>query len=213
MSDLLKSIKGRVMAGEEEETLDLVSSALDQGLTASVILQEALTPAMMELGVLWNRGEVYIPEIMGAADVFQKTAGYLEPYLETGGAAKKIGTVVLGTVEGDLHNLGKNLVAVILRTGGFNVIDLGVNVPTKDFIGAAKDHHAQIIGLSALLTTTMKEQKNVIDALLEEGIRSQVKVLVGGAPISAEWAKDIGADGYGRNAGEALELAKRMIND
>ena len=148
---------------------------------------------------------------LGGMFQWQTTTEHLEPHLTAGSGNDKLGTIILGTVKGDLHNLGKNLVAVMLRTGGFNVIDLGINVSGEKFFEEATKHNADIIGLSALLTTTMMEQKNVIDLLKEKSVRSNFKVMVGGAPISQQWADDIGADGYARNAGEAVELAKKML--
>ncbi|ATW24432.1 hypothetical protein DCMF_06210 [Candidatus Formimonas warabiya] len=208
----IDEIKRAIIEGEEDLAVDLVKEALDTGASAQAILQNALIQSMNEIGTLWNQGEIFLPEVMGAAQIFQKAASYLEPYLIAGGNQEKLGTIVLGTVFGDLHNLGKNLVAVMLRTAGFNVIDLGVNVPGDTFIAEAKKHKAQIIGLSALLTTTMMEQKLLMENLRESGCREQFKVMVGGAPISPQWAEDIGADGYARNAGEAVELAKRLLN-
>lgn len=212
MNQVLEQIKKSIIEGEEDETLELVAEALKKGIDAQTILHEALTNAMIELGELWNKGEVFIPEVMFAAQIFQKAADFLEPHLASQGDTETLGTVVIGTVKGDLHNLGKNLVAIMLRTAGFNVIDLGVDVPAEKFIEEAQKNNAQIIGLSALLTTTMMEQKNVIDNLSESGLRSKFKVIVGGAPVTEEWAKEINADGYARNAGEAVELAKSLLN-
>lgn len=208
----LEEIKNAIFEGEDDLVTELVSKALKEGETANSILQNALLQAMTEIGNRWNAGDIFMPEVMGAAGAFQKAATDLEPFLAVDSEVKKLGTIVIGTVYGDLHNLGKNLVAVMLRTGGFNVIDLGVNVAAEEFIEAAKKHNAQIIGLSALLTTTMVEQKKLIDMLSEAGLRSQIKVIVGGAPISQQWADDIGADGYGRNAGEAVTIAKSLIS-
>jgi corrinoid protein of di/trimethylamine methyltransferase len=210
MSDLLLSIKEAVIEGEEDQVISLVESALKEGTEARAIL-DALSESMLEIGERWNRNDIFIPEVMGAADVFQKAATFLEPQLLAGGGQQKLGTIVLGTVQGDLHNLGKNLVAVMLRTAGFNVVDLGVNVSAQQFLEAAAQHQASIIGLSALLTTTMMEQKKVIDLLTETGVRSKYKVMVGGAPISQKWSDEIGSDGYARNAGEAVELARKLI--
>lgn len=207
----MDEIKRAIMKGEEDLAADLVAEALNTGESAQSILQNALIQSMNEIGYLWNQGEVFLPEVMGSAQIFQKAADYLEPYLIADGNQEKLGTIVLGTVYGDLHNLGKNLVAVMLRTAGFHVVDLGVNVPGETFIEEAKKHHAQIIALSALLTTTMVEQKLLIENLMEAGCRKQFKVMVGGAPISRKWAEDIGADGYARNAGEAVEMAKKLL--
>lgn len=214
MNDFLIKIKNAVFEGDEDDNqvIPLIDQALEQGVTAHAILVDGLTAAMMDIGDAWNRGEAFIPEVIEAANIFQQAADHLEPHLLAGAGQEKLGTIVLGTVEGDLHNLGKNLVAVMLRTGGFNVVDLGVNVPVQKFLDEAKQHDAQIIGLSALLTTTMAEQKKVIEALQEAGLRDKFKVMVGGAPISEKWANDIGADGYARNAGEAVTLAKDLLN-
>jgi len=213
MDDILMEIKKVVFEGDEDDQIILlIDQALQQGVTAHSILMDGLTAAMMDIGDAWNRGDAFIPEVIEAANIFQKAADYLEPHLLAGAGQEKLGTIVLGTVEGDLHNLGKNLVAVMLRTGGFNVVDLGVNVPVQKFIDEAVNHDVQIIGLSALLTTTMAEQKKVIEALQEAGLRDKFKVMVGGAPISEKWAHDISADGYARNAGEAVTLAKNLLS-
>ncbi|MDN5366082.1 MAG: hypothetical protein PWP44_1288 [Thermacetogenium sp.] len=213
MHECLARIRNAVIEGDEnDQILSLIDQALQQGVTAQTILQDGLTAAMADLGDAWNRGEVFIPEVIEAAEIFQRAADYLEPHLLAGAEQGKLGTIVIGTVHGDLHNLGKNLVAVMLRTGGFNVVDLGVNVPVQRFIDEAEKHQAQIIGLSALLTTTMVEQKKLIEALVEAGLRDRYKVMVGGAPISEKWAHDIGADGYARNAGEAVVLAKKLLS-
>ncbi|MEL7564598.1 MAG: corrinoid protein [Dehalobacterium sp.] len=208
----MDAIRRAVIEGEEGLALDLIKETLNTGESAQAILQNALIQSMNEIGYLWNKEEIFLPEVMGSAQIFQKAASYLEPYLIADGNQEKLGTIVLGTVYGDLHNLGKNLVAVMLRTAGFNVIDLGVNVLGDKFIEKAKENNAQIIALSALLTTTMVEQKLLIENLIEVGCRKQFKVIVGGAPISQKWAEDIGADGYARNAGEAVELAKKLLN-
>lgn len=208
----MDEIKRAIIQGEEDLAVDLVKEALSGGDSAQSILQDALIQSMNEIGHLWNQEEIFLPEVIGSAQIFQKAASYLEPYLIADGSQEKLGTIVLGTVHGDLHNLGKNLVAVMLRTAGFNVIDLGVNVTGEKFIEEAKKHNAQIIALSALLTTTMVEQKLLIEILIEEGCRNQFKVIVGGAPISSKWAEEIGADGYARNAGEAVELARKLLN-
>jgi 5-methyltetrahydrofolate--homocysteine methyltransferase len=211
MMSIMDEIKRAIIEGEDEAALALVKDALNAGESAHTILQEALMQAMNEIGYLWNKGDAFLPEVMGAAQIFQKAADYLEPSLIADGHKEQLGTVVIGTVYGDLHNLGKNLVAVMLRTAGFNVVDLGINVSSEAFIGAARKHHARIIGLSALLTTTMVEQKLLIENLIEAGCRKEFKVIVGGAPISQKWADDIGADGYARNAGEAVVLATKLL--
>lgn len=208
----MDEIKRAIIQGEENLAVNLVKEALNAGDSAQSILQDALIQSMNEIGHLWSQEEIFLPEVIGSAQIFQKAASYLEPYLIADGSQEKLGTIVLGTVHGDLHNLGKNLVAVMLRTAGFNVIDLGVNVTGENFIEEAKKHNAQIIALSALLTTTMVEQKLLIENLIEAGCRKQFKVIVGGAPISSKWAEEIGADGYARNAGEAVELARKLLN-
>lgn len=213
MEESLLKIKNAILEFDEDDdqVIPLVEQALGEGISAQDILKGALTAAMIDIGDAWNRGEVFIPEVIEAAEVFQKAADHLEPRLLAGADQKRAGTVVIGTVEGDLHNLGKNLVAVMLRTAGFIVIDLGVNVPVDRFIDEAEKHKAQIVGMSALLTTTMAEQKNFIEELKERGLRGRYKVIVGGAPISEKWANSIGADGYARNAGEAVSLAKGLL--
>lgn len=214
VKDILFQIKNQIVEYDEDndQLIPLLDQALQEGVSAHDILKEALTGAMMAIGDAWNRGEVFIPEVIEAADLFQKAADHIEPQLLAGEDQGKSGVVVLGTVEGDLHNLGKNLVAVMLRTAGFVVIDLGINVPVEKFIEEAQKHNAQIVGLSALLTTTMAEQGKLIEELKERGLREQYKVIVGGAPVNERWADSIGADGYASNAGEAVTLAKGLVN-
>jgi methylmalonyl-CoA mutase cobalamin-binding domain/chain len=167
---------------------------------------------MFDLGEMWKRGEVFLPEVVASAEVFKRCNALVEPALLATRAADDVGLlVVLATVKGDLHDLGKNMVAAMLRTSGFEVMDLGKDVPADRIIEAIREHRPKIVGLSALLTTTVPYQEIVIKKLQAEGVRDTVKVMVGGAPVTLEWADKIGADGYANNAPEAVEIARKLV--
>ncbi|MEM2744609.1 MAG: corrinoid protein, partial [Nitrososphaerota archaeon] len=171
-----------------------------------------LSKGLKEVGLLYEKGEYYIPHLMIAAEIFKENIEKLKPFLSTKETkSKTLGKVLIGTVKGDLHDLGKNLVAIMLSINGFEVIDLGKDVPTELFIEKIKEHNPDVLGLSALMSTTMYEQKNIIKALEDSGLRSKVKVIVGGAPVTKEWAEEIGADGYAENAIEAVKIVKNLL--
>jgi methylmalonyl-CoA mutase cobalamin-binding domain/chain len=169
---------------------------------------------MFDLGEMWKRGEVFLPEVVASAEVFKACNAIVEPaLLAQRGEADDGHLVVLATVKGDLHDLGKNMVAAMLRTSGFEVLDLGKDVSADRIIEAIRERTPVIVGLSALLTTTVPYQQTVIERLGTEGLRAQVKVMVGGAPVTPEWAERIGADGYANNAPEAVEIARKLVGD
>ncbi len=183
-------------------------------MDVSVVASEGLARGMEDVGRRWNKGEMFLPEVVFSAQVFQEAMAILEPaILAKGNSVDSMGHFVIGTVSGDLHDLGKNLVAIMLQTAGFVVHDLGRDVSVEGFVSKMEALGGGLLGMSALLTTTMIEQKNVIDALIEAELRSSVRVMVGGAPVSIAWAEEIGADAYAANAHQAVSVAKGLARD
>jgi len=205
---LLEEISVQLQAGKVKDVKALVQQALDEGLQAQDILEKGLLAGMGVVGEKFKNNEVFVPEVLIAARCMNKGTEILRPFLVQEGVEGK-GTVVIGTVSGDLHDIGKNLVRMMMEGKGLKVIDLGVDVSPAAFIQAAKENNADIIGLSALLTTTMPEMKNVVDAVKEEGLKC--KVMIGGAPVTAEFAKEIGADFFSEDATSAAEGAVALI--
>lgn len=207
---ILQELTDLVIAGNYMNIKAKTQEAVDQGLSAKEILDGGLMPGINLIGERFARNEVFVPNVLMAAKAMNEGVEVIKP-LMLDGSVTTIGKVVVGTVKGDLHDIGKNLVALMMRSAGLEVIDLGSDVSTEKFIAAVKEHKPAIIGLAALLTTTMYEQKNVIEALQKEGIRDQVKVMVGGAPINQAWADKIGADCFAADAAEAARLAKGIV--
>ncbi|MBN2369644.1 MAG: corrinoid protein [Vicinamibacteria bacterium] len=199
-----------VLTGDAAAAVSLTRQALDGGVEPVDLISQGISPAMNEVGRLFEEGEYFVPELLISARATKAVFEILRPLLAKKGV-QSAGRIVLGTVQGDLHDIGKNLVAAMLEGGGFEVTDLGINVAPERFIAAARDTQAQIIGLSALLTTTMPAMKTAIDAFREAGIRGRVKVMIGGAPITRSYAESIGADGYGENAAVSVDLARQLI--
>jgi dimethylamine corrinoid protein len=175
------------------------------------IIEKGLSAGMNQVGVLFERGKLFLPHVMMAADAMTAGVKLLEADLPAGAQEKKLGVIVNGTVEGDVHDIGKSIVSTMLQSAGFEVHDIGRDVPIRNFIEKAKETNADMIGISALMTTTLQGQKDVIELLKEEGLRSRVKVMVGGAPATQAWAEKIGADCYAENASEAVEKAKELL--
>ncbi|MDP2973096.1 MAG: corrinoid protein [Deltaproteobacteria bacterium] len=196
--------------GKMDEAKRLTQEALDAGESAETILKEGFISAMDRIGVKFKNGEVYIPEVLIAARAMHAGMAILKPILSksTGTMA---GKVLIGTVKGDLHDIGKNLVVMMLEGGGFDVVDLGIDVPADKFVEAIKIHQPQVVGLSALLTTTMREMKTTIEVIEKAGLRNQVKMIVGGAPLTEKFAREIGADGYGPDAASAVDVVKSLL--
>jgi len=214
MSDILQEIKESLVQLEYDKVIELVKKALDQGIPPLEVIDKALSPAMKEVGDLFEKGEYFLAELVTAAEAFKECMEIMKPLLlKERKALKPLGVVVIGTVEGDLHDIGKSIVATMLESGGFEVHDLGVDVPAEKFVEKALEVNADIIAMSALLTTTMLNMKKVIDLLKEKGIRDKFKVLIGGAPITEEFAKEIGADGYAEDAVKAVEVAKKLVEE
>lgn len=205
----LQQLTDAVIAGDHHRAEALTGAALADGIAPASVVDEALIAAMGVVGERFGRGEIYVPEMLLSARAMEHALALLEPLL-AGADVVSRGAVVLGTVKGDIHAIGKNLVGVMLRGSGFTVHDLGVDVPAGRFVEAVEEHGADILGLSALLTTTMGGMETVLEALRDAGLRDRVKVLVGGAPVTDEFARSIGADGYGRDASAAVESARRL---
>ena len=200
-----------VIDGEPEDAEELAQQALDQGLDPLDCINKGLSPGIDRVGELFASGEYYLPDLIIGGDAMKAALSILEPALSGGQERKVLGQVVLGTVEGDLHEIGKTLVGTMLTANGFLVTDIGVDKTAAEFVEAVKETGATLVGASALLTTTMLHQKEVIEALKEAGLRDQVKVLVGGAPITESWAEEIGADGYADDAIGAVAVAKKLV--
>ena len=208
--DQLSGLHEAILTGDASAASEAASVALAAGVTPVAIISEGIGPAMAEVGRLFEEGEYFVPELLISARATKAVFAILRPLLvETG--AKPAGRVLLGTVEGDLHDIGKNLVGAMLEGAGFEVVDLGVDIPAPRFVAAIREERPQIVGLSALLTTTMPAMKSTLEALDASGVRSGVKIMVGGAPVTQKYADSIGADGYGETATAAVELARRLI--
>ena len=206
----LKPIYESVIEGQADEVENGVKAALDSGLEASVILNDILIPAMNEVGCRFEQGDFYIPEMLIAARAMQAGLKQLKPYLADS-KTKAVGRVIIGTVAGDLHEIGKNLVGMMLEGAGFEVIDLGTDVTPEDFVNSVCEYKPNIVALSALLTTTMPNLYATIKALESAGLRKEVKIIIGGAPVTEEYAKKICADGFGRDASIAVKVARSLI--
>lgn len=207
----LEELRQAVIDGQVGTARQLTEAALSEGLQPKVIFSEALSPAMGEVGKRMQAGEYFIPEVLVSAKAMKGAAEVLRPLIARGGESGSRGRVVMGTVKGDLHDIGKNLVIMMLEGAGFEVTDLGTDVPASKFVQSVRDVRPQVVGMSAMLTTTMLEMAKVVQALREEGLRAQVKVMVGGAPLNQGFAEEIGADGFGMDSTVAAELAKAWV--
>ena len=208
--EILENIKQAVIDMEVEKTADLTGKALKNGIDPEDLLNKGLAPAMDIVGEQYEKGARYIPEMLASAEAMKGAMELLKPLL-TKAEVKSAGKVVIGTVEGDLHDIGQQLVSMMLEGASFEVHNLGSEVPAERFVDVLNEERPDIVGMSALLTTTMLRMPEVIKALKEAGIRDQVKVMIGGAPVTQEFAKEIGADGYGEDAAAAMKLAKSFM--
>jgi len=208
---ILKQIQQCIIEADKLQIKDLIHTALENKLDAGIILEQGMIAAMNYVGDGFAEGKFFIPEMLLAAQTMEEGVRVLKPHLLEGSCAKGTGKILLGTVSGDLHDIGKNLVAIMLRGVGFEVIDLGINVAPETFIAAIQEHCADILALSALLTTTMPKMKQTIDAVVEAGLREKIKIMVGGAPVTREFAAKIGADGYAETAGSASRKAQELM--
>ena len=210
MEPIIKEIYDSIIEADQNLVAEKVQQALDQGLTAGTILNGGMVPAMAEVGQLFEDGEYFVPEMLISARAMQAGMVVLKPAMIAENLSS-VGKVVTGTVKGDLHDIGKNLVCMMLEGAAFEIYDLGSDVGPDAFVDKIKETGANIVAMSALLTTTMPNMKVTIDALIEAGLRDQVKVMVGGAPLTTRYAEEIGADGYAPDASRAVVLAKTMV--
>lgn len=210
--ELLSEIRQAIITYDEEAVVETVKKTLEFGISPRRVLEESLLPGMQEVGSLFAQEKIFIPEVMLSAEVFNLAMKLVKPaILNRGEEIENPGTVLIGTVAGDVHDLGKNLVATLLIASGFEVVDLGTDISTDVFVQKVRELKPDILALSALMTTTMVEQGEVIKSLIREELRSRIKIIVGGAPVTNEWSTKIGADGYAPNAHEAVELVKRIL--
>jgi 5-methyltetrahydrofolate--homocysteine methyltransferase len=196
--------------GNIDETKRLTQESLDRGESAEVILKEGFLPAMDRIGVKFKNGEVFIPEVLIAARAMHAGMDVLKPILSKSNTPM-VGKVVIGTVKGDLHDIGKNLVIMMFEGGGFEVVDLGIDVSPEKFVETIQKHKPQVVAISALLTTTIREMKTTLDAIAKAGLKNHVKTIVGGAPLTEKFAKEIGADGYAPDAATAVDVVKSLL--
>lgn len=212
MNEQLHQLQEAVVIGDPEQARKLAAEALAAGIGPLVAVDQALNPGMQIVGDKFERGEYFIPDLMMSAEAMKAAMAVFEPELIKSQTHREVlGTVVIGTVQGDIHEIGKSLVATMLSATGFEVHDLGVDVPAEKFVHQVQETGANVVGLSALLTTTMRNQEAVIQALHAAGLRDQVKVVIGGAPASPEWAETIGADAYAENANDAVGVVKDLL--
>jgi 5-methyltetrahydrofolate--homocysteine methyltransferase len=209
MSKVYEQLSTAILEGDAEKASKWVARGLQEGLSAKEILDNGLVPGMNEVGIRFKVGDMFVPEVLMSADAMQASLSVLRPHLIASGV-KLIGRVLMGTVKGDLHDIGKNLVNMMCEGAGFEVIDIGFNADPDKFIEAIKEHQPDIVGMSAMLTTTMRAMAQTIKAIEEAGLRTKVKIMVGGAPVDKAFAERIGADGYGSNAPSGVDLAKRL---
>jgi len=209
MSDYTK-IMAAVIAGQKGDAKDAAQELIDAGADAIKVIEDALNVAMDEVGAKMKTGEMFIPEVLMASQAMSAAIEILKPHIK-GGEVKSAGTVVLGSVKGDLHDIGKNLVKLMMEGAGFKVVDMGCDVSPEAFLEAVKENDAQIVGLSALLTTTMVHMEQTVKLFTEAGLRDKVKIILGGAPVDGRFTKEVGADGYAEDAGSAAALAKELL--
>ncbi|MDD4331167.1 MAG: B12-binding domain-containing protein [Methanosarcinaceae archaeon] len=208
--ELLSELSAAIVSCKKDSVIAAVEKAKGK-LEPSEIIEKGLAEGMNEVGLLFERGKLFLPHVMMAAEAMTAGVKLLESEMPLGEKSKKLGVIVNGTVEGDVHDIGKSIVSTMLQSAGFEVHDIGRDVPTRTFIEKAKEVKADLIGLSALMTTTLQGQRDVIELLKEEGMRDKVKVMIGGAPATQAWAEKIGADCYAENASEAVAKAKELL--
>lgn len=211
MEQYLEQISQAVVKGDQNATIELVQAAVDAQVDANTIMQKGLIPAMSDVGRLYEQGEYFVPEMLISARAMKAGLEIIKPLL-AGSDLKPAGTVAVGTVKGDLHDIGKNLVGIMLEGAGFSVHDLGTDVSPEQFIEAIRTNQVDLIGMSALLTTTMPMMETTTNAITRAGLRNQVKIIIGGAPITQAYADKIGADGFAPDASQAVKLAINLVN-
>jgi corrinoid protein of di/trimethylamine methyltransferase len=210
--EILNKLAQAVIDGESDDAVALAKQSLEEGIDPLISITEGLTKGIRKVGELFSEGEYYLPELILGANTMQDALDILEPALAGGQEREVVATIVMGTVDGDLHGIGKTLVGTMLSANGFKVVDVGVDKPASVFIEAAKENNALILGASALLTTTMIQQEKIIEALKSEGLGGKVKVMIGGAPVTQSYADQIGADGFAEDAISAVNLAFRLAD-
>jgi len=211
MSEILQEISTAVIEGELDDIEDLTEDALDDDISAEDILNKGLMPGMDYVGVEFKAGNMFVPEVLRSAKTMQISMDILKPLLVESGVPM-VGRVLLGTVKGDLHDIGKNLVGMMCEGAGFEVEDIGKDIAPESFVEAVKKFEPDVLGMSALLTTTMRAMESTIKVLEEAGVRDKVKIMIGGAPVTQAFSDQIGADGYASNAAAAAELAKKFVS-
>jgi 5-methyltetrahydrofolate--homocysteine methyltransferase len=212
MSNASEVLYRAIVDGDDRLASDATQKLLEEGLSPREIISNILVPAMRRVGELYEKGEYFIPELVASAEAFRASMDVLRPHIKGSSDVPVMGVAVFGTVRGDIHELGKNLAAAVFEAEGFQVIDLGVDVSPERFAEAAEKYKADVVGMSALMTTTMLEQRNVIEELKKRGIREKVIVIAGGAPVTEEWVREIGADVWGRDAFESVRIVKEMLS-
>jgi corrinoid protein of di/trimethylamine methyltransferase len=212
METILRQIEQAVIDGDRAAVLERVRAAVDAGVEPELVISRGLTPGLYAVGEKFDAGEYFLPDMMLAAEAMGAAVELLDPLIQGRSSGEaKAGRVVIGTVRGDLHSIGKDIVIMMLKASGFQVFDLGVDVPSERFVEQVQQQQADLLGISALMTTTIQEQKQIIERLKAAGLRSQVKVIVGGAPLSEEWAAKIGADAYAPDAIAGVKKAKALL--
>jgi 5-methyltetrahydrofolate--homocysteine methyltransferase len=207
---LMQEIAYALIIGDNKQVDGLTKQALENGFSANTIMDDGLISGMAIVGIKFRDNIIFVPEVLISARAMKAGMAYVEPILSASGV-EPIGTVIMGTVKGDLHDIGKNLCIMMLRGSGFTVHDLGVDTKSEEFIEAVVEHKANVLGMSALLTTTMPNMGRTIEAFEDEGIREQIKIMVGGAPVTQEFAEEMGADGYGKDAIACVDMAKELV--
>jgi len=208
--EIYQAISKAITEGEEEEAVKRVQEALKSGLPPVEIMQRGIVAGISKAGALWKANEFFLPDVIMAADAFKTAMAILKPRLKEGEGVRKGKKIVMGVVQGDVHDLGKSLVIAMLTSAGFEVIDLGIDVPLQKFIDAAREHQPHILGLGAYMSTTMLEMKGIIAELEKQGLRRKLKVMVGGVPTSQEFADQVGADAWGKDALDAMQKALKL---
>ncbi|MBA7651278.1 Methionine synthase [subsurface metagenome] len=209
--EIMQGLYEAILSLDADKARGMAEELIKTDIDITEAIETRMSPAMEEIGRKFQTGEMFLPELALSADVFQAAMDILQPKLsEAKQKVKPKGRIVIGSVKGDIHSIGKDLVCTMLKTAGFEVVNLGVDIPTFTFLEEAQKNEVDIIGLSALMTTTMPQQREIIEALNSEGLRGKFQVIVGGGSVNQEWANKIGADGYGENAAQAVELAKRL---
>jgi corrinoid protein of di/trimethylamine methyltransferase len=209
---ILEALKKSIIEGKADDAVRFVDEALAQGLHGKEIIQKGLVPGIQTVGELFGRGEYYLPELLVSGKSMQAALDIIEPLLTRAGESYHVGRVLVGTVKGDIHDIGKNIVVMMFKGSGWDVTDMGVDVPPESFCAAVRDGDYQILGLSTLLTVTMPSARQTIEALEDAGLRDRVKIMLGGAPVTQEFADHIGADEYAKDAWEAVEKAQRILD-